>query len=358
MADRLMVGTRKGLIEYTLQNGEWIHQKTHFLGIPVNLFHEEPESKTWWACQEHGHWGCKLSRSRDFGESWEEVEAPKYPDGTIVKDDVPASTRYLWAFSNGVGSKSNHLFLGTEPGGLFESADGGDTWTLNEGLWNHPSRDSWFGGGRDYAGIHSIVVDPRDEDRILVGISVAGVFETTDGGKTWNPINKGLKADFLPDPHSEVGQDPHLLVQAASDYDTLWQQNHCGIFKSTDGGKNWSDVSENGGPAYFGFAVAVDEDDANIAYVVPGVSDVLRVAVDGALIVSKTTDGGSTWQSKSEGLPQQNVFDITYRHALDLSGSSLAFGTTTGNLYFSDDNAESWTAISHNLPMIYSVNLI
>ena len=227
------------------------------------------------------------------------------------------------------------------------------------GLWDHPSRkEQWFGGGRDHPGIHSILVDPADSDHIYIAVSCAGTFETKDGGETWLPMNKGLRADFLPDPSSEIGQDPHLVDWCKANTQVMWQQNHCGIYRSEDGGASWTDISEKDGIANFGFAVAAHETDPNVAWVVPGVSDVMRVAIDNSLCVSRTDDGGKTWKHFREGLPQNASFDITYRHALDVTGDTLAFGTTTGNVYMSDNGGEKWNTLSNNLPMVHSVEFV
>ena len=162
-------------------------------------------------------------------------------------------------------------------------------------------------------------------------------------------------ADFLPDKYAEIGQDPHLLVAHSSDINLQWNQNHCGIFRSTDGSQNWKEITQQGGPANFGFAIALDEEDINTAWVVPGVSDELRIAVDKALCVCKTDDGGKSLVAQRDGLPQGNCFDIVYRHGLDIAGSTLAIGSTTGNLYMSSDKGDSWKTISQNLAQIYSV---
>ncbi|MEM8895520.1 MAG: glycosyl hydrolase [Bacteroidota bacterium] len=356
---QLLLGTRKGLVIYHQQaDGSWLYQRTEFVGIPVTIATIDPNTGMWWALQDHGHWGCKVHRSPD-GKVWEEIEAPKYPEGEEAKEGVAAATKYLWAFANGSSNQNSKIYIGTEPGGLFISDDNGDSFSLNRGLWDQPTRKTqWFGGGRDNAGIHSILVDPRDENHLYIGISCAGVYESIDGGQTWQVRNKGLKADFLPDPDSEVGQDPHLVVMSPSNPDVLWQQNHCGIFMTRDGGQLWHDVTDNNGPANFGFAVAVDEQNPEVAWVVPGVSDMVRVAVDEALCVCRTDDGGSSWQTFTSGLPQTGVFDITYRHGLDITGDTLAFGTTTGNLYLSENRGEHWQTISNNLPMIHSVEFV
>jgi len=212
-----------------------------------------------------------------------------------------------------------------------------------------------MGGGRDQPGIHSIVIDPRDEDHIHIAISCAGVFETIDAGGSWEVRNSGLRADFLPDPTSNIGHDPHILVAAPTNPDVLWQQNHCGIFRSTDAAKSWQDVSQAQGPARFGFAIAVADDNPDQAWVAPANSDVTRTAIHGSLCICRTDDGGKTWKELRKGLPQQHCFDIVYRHALACSGNTVAFGSTTGNLFFSPDRGESWQVINNYLPMIYSV---
>jgi photosystem II stability/assembly factor-like uncharacterized protein len=356
MKSTLLLGTRKGFIAYRFENNQWKIENVSFEGIPVSIAYADPRNGTWWACQDHGHWGVKLQRSKDRGKTWEEVTAPAYPEGEEVKDGVPATTRYMWSMAHGGHNHLSRLWIGTDPGGLFVSEDEGNSFQLVESLWKHPTRkEGWFGGGRDLPGIHSIVVDPRNEDHIHIGISCAGVFETTDAGKSWAICNKGLRADFLPDPATEVGHDPHIVVAAPSNPDALWQQNHCGIFRSTDSGQNWTDISQPGGPAYFGFAIALDEKDAETAWVVPAIDAEYRMAVDRSVCVCRTEDGGKTWTELRNGLPQDEAYDLVYRHALDIHGDRLAFGTTTGNLYLSDDRGDSWECVTHNLPPIYSV---
>ncbi|MCB0619974.1 MAG: hypothetical protein KDC43_09100 [Saprospiraceae bacterium] len=356
MKSTLLLGTRKGLVVYRHQNGQWAMQDVHFPGVPVSIAYADERNGVWWACLDHGHWGVKLHRSADRGANWEEVTAPAYPEGAEIKPGEPAHTRYLWAMQQGGRRHPDRLWVGTEPGGLFRSDDGGREFQLVESLWNHPSRENnWFGGGRDHAGIHSVVVDPRDENHVYVGVSCAGVFESVDAGKTWAVRNKGLRADFLPDPEAEVGHDPHLLVASPANPDVMWQQNHCGIFRSVDGGRLWTDISEKDGPASFGFAIAVADDDPDQAWVAPAVSDMHRLAIDRSLCVCRTDDGGKSWKTLRHGLPQGHSFDIVYRHALACSGDGLAFGTTTGNLFFSADRGERWQVINNYLPMVHSV---
>lgn len=352
----LLISTRKGLMVYEYTAERWIKTACHFKAIPVTFSFEDTRTGNWFACLDHGHWGVKLHRSSDKGISWSELKVPEYPEGYKVQDNIDAKTEYIWAMAEGGNNHPQRLWMGTIPGGLFLSEDGGDTWALNEPLWQHPSRiEHWFGAGFDHPGIHSIIVDPKDSEHITVGISVAGVFETIDGGQSWVPKNKGLKAEFLPDTAAEVGHDPHLLVSTKKHPDVLWQQNHCGIFRSTDGSNNWIDVGQSVGPAHFGFGMTLDEEDPLVAWVAPAVADEYRIAVDEALCICRTDDGGKTWKDLRMGLPQKDCFDIVYRHALTSSGDQVVFGTTTGNVFFSNDRGENWQTLSNFLPMVYAI---
>jgi hypothetical protein len=357
MDKKLLLGTRKGLLILHKNGSGWQVESEHFKGVPVSHAMRDPRTGTLWACLDHGHWGTKLHRSNDMGATWEEIEAPKYPEGATrpPEDKDPASTTYIWMVQPGGNDEPNRLYVGTEPAGLFVSDDGGNTFQLMETLWQQPSRNNWFGGGRDHPGVCSIIVDPRDSRHITIGISVGGVYETVDGGETWHARNKGLFADYLPDPYAEFGHDPHFMLASPSNPDVLWQQNHCGVFRSCDRGQTWTNLSQEGGPVYFGFAIALDAQNEEVAWVVPAVSAEYRVPVDCALVVCRTEDGGKTWQQFRTGLPQQNAYDIVFRHAMDITDETLAFGTTAGNVYVSDDRGETWDNITQNLAVVYSV---
>ncbi|MDX1666832.1 MAG: sialidase family protein [Saprospiraceae bacterium] len=352
----LLVGTDKGLVIYEARAGRWVNTSVQFLGLPVSVVFVDERTDTWWVCLAHRHWGQKIHRSHNRGKSWQQVATPRYPEGAQLKSGKPATLRRIWTMAHAGEDRPAELYLGTEPGGLFHSTDGGDTFRLVESLWNHPSRqDEWFGAGRDHPFIHSIVVDPRDSDHFYIAVSCAGVFETRDSGKTWAVRNQGLIAAYLPNPQAEIGHDPHRLLLCPADPDVLWQQNHCGIFRSTDGGKQWTDISgEEGFPSY-GFTIVADEKDSLTAWVAPAVSDEIRVAVDRALCICRTDDGGQSWRALRTGLPQENCFDIVFRDAMDISQDSLVLGSTTGNLYFSPDRGNNWTSISHHLARINCV---
>lgn len=351
--EKLLVGTSKGLIVYERKKGAWTIHSDHFLGLPVSVAWVDERNHTWWAALAHRHWGQKLHRSTDEGKHWEEVGTPRYPEGAVLKNGQPATLRKIWVLASGGADRPSELWLGTEPGGLFHSVDNGNSWNLVETLWNHPSRkDLWFGAGRDEPYIHSIVVDPRNSDHVYIAVSCAGVFETTDRGKSWQVRNDGLIAAYLPNPEAEIGHDPHRVFACRANPDVLWQQNHCGIFRSTDGGKKWEEVSGDDGFPYYGFALAIDHNNPDRAWVIPAVSDEVRVAADRALCVCRTEDGGRSWQELREGLPQNYCYDIVFRHSLNIKGNTLAFGSTTGNLFLSEDYGDSWQCLSSFLPRI------
>lgn len=347
----LLVGTSKGLIVFDKKKIDWNIQKIHFLGLPVSLVYIDHLNKTWWVGISHHHWGQKLYCSKDQGLSWKKITTPKYPPNTTVQNKT-ISLKKIWCIQQGGSSYPNRIWIGTEPGGLFISEDYGKTFDLVQNLWDHPSRQNknqWFGTGRNGPYIHSIVIDPRDHNHVYIAVSCAGIFETHNSGQTWMPRNKGLIAAYLPNPSAEIGHDPHLLLTCPAHPEVLWQQNHCGVFRSTDGGLHWNDVS---GPLKYGFAIAVDELDPLKAWTIPAVSDEVRVAPDLALQVCYTDNGGQSWQYLNDGLPQEYCFDIVFRHSFIKKNNFLAFGTTTGNLYFSENNGRSWTSIANNLSRI------
>lgn len=358
-ATHLLVGTRKGLAIYHKKNDQWNYETMHFSGIPVSIAYADPATHFWWACLDHGHWGVKLHRSNNQGKTWEEVAAPAFPEGSEIKEGLPATTQYIWSLQNGGLDRPGHLWLGTVPGGLFKSEDNGDSFHLVESLWEEPTRTTdWFGAGMDHPGIHSILIDPRNSDHIFVGISCAGTYESVDNGKSWTIRNKGLYASFLPDPYAEVGHDPHLLRFCEAKPEVLWQQNHCGVYRSEDSGLNWKEVSDKTKNVYFGFPIEVSKTDPLKAWIFPSKSDEERTAINGGLSVCRTDDGGQTWNVFRKGLPQEACFDIIYRHCLVANEQTVAFGTTCGNLFISEDEGASWACLNNYLPLIYSLQFV
>lgn len=346
---RALVGTRKGLLVLEKTGAHWKIKKTHFEGVKASYAVFDPKHQVVWAGINHGHWGAKLHQSSNRGHTFRELGAPSFPQGhsDTFKD--------FWSFAT---DSQGRVWLGAEPAALFYSDDCGETWSLCEGFDSVPKRDQWFGAGTDDHCLHSIVVDPEDDNHLIVGVSVAGVLVSRDRGKSWHYSNKGLTANYLPDQDAEVGQDPHLVVQAPSNPEVLWQQNHCGIFRSDDGGDTWRDFSKGRGlKSAFGFAIAVDESDEDVAYTVPATSDENRIPVRKRLLVQKTINGGRSWRAIRKGLPDRTCYDLVYRNALALKDKTLMFGSTTGNLYVSASAGESWRKLPEHLPPIYSVRL-
>jgi photosystem II stability/assembly factor-like uncharacterized protein len=362
MSDRILVGTRKGLFTVLRSGDAWKIAGADFLADNVSMVLADRRDGRLHAALDHGHFGVKLHRRNPDG-TWEECAAPAYPekpDGVEDTDQwgkpIPWSTVRVWALETGGPEEDGVLWCGTLPGGLFRSADGGTSWALVRSLWDHPKRRKWFGGGADLPGIHSICVDPRDHRRVQLGVSCGGVVTTTDAGETWDSTFSGMRAAYMPPEQAfdpDV-QDPHRLVQCRAAPDRLWVQHHNGIFRSDDGGKVWQEIEE-AGPSTFGFAVAVHPDDPDTAWFVPAIKDEKRIPVDGKVVVTRTRDGGKTFETLSRGLPQEHAYDLVFRHALDVddSGNRLVFGSTTGSLWVSEDQGESWHTVSANLPPVH-----
>ncbi|HUF96581.1 MAG TPA: hypothetical protein VMM60_00530 [Ilumatobacter sp.] len=361
-----LVGTRKGLFNVSVSDGAAKLTEPAFAGTPVTNAMCDRRDGTWYASLDHGHFGVHLHRSDDAGATWVEIAAPEYPPkpddvshlNPFTQQEVVWATQLGWVIEPGHADEPGVLWCGTIPGGLFKSADRGDSWQLVESLWNHPARAKWAGGGFDDAGIHSISVDPRGPGRVLVGVSCGGAWRTDDGGDSWTIAAQGMRADFLPpemagDPE---GQDPHRIVRCEASPDALWTQHHCGIWRTTNDGDEWVEVTE-AGPSTFGFAVAVHPNDPNTAWFAPAISDEVRVPVDGRLVVTRTRDGGKSFDVLTTGLPQEHAYDLVYRHGLDVdsTGEQLLMGSTTGSLWYSGDAGDNWQTVSNNLPPIASV---
>jgi photosystem II stability/assembly factor-like uncharacterized protein len=254
------------------------------------------------------------------------------------------------------------LYAGVEPAALFRSADGGESWSHVRGLTEHPTRPEWQPGGGGLI-LHSLVPHPVDARQLWVAISTAGVFHTADGGATWQPRNRGTRNDYAPEGqrYAEFGQCVHCLVMAPGTPDLLYQQNHCGMYRSEDGGRSWQSI-EAGLPSSFGFPAAVHPRDPATLYLVPLNGDsVGRYVPDASAAVWRTRDRGETWQALRKGLPQRHAFLGVLRQALatdPLDPAGVYFGTTSGSLFASADEGESWKDIAHYLPAILSVETL
>lgn len=361
MSDRLLVGTRKGLFRIE-RDGGWRISRTWFLGDPVSMVLPARGGEAALAALDLGHFGVKMQLSDD-GESFCEVAAPAFPqkpDGVEDKDpmrgiDLPWTTKLVWSLERGAAGE---VWCGVIPGGLFHSTDGGGSFELVRSLWDDPRRRKWMGGGYDFAGIHSILVDPRDPAHVTVGVSVGGVWTTHDRGGSFELIGSGLRNAYMPpdlaaDP---LPQDPHKIRHCHAQPQRMWMQHHNGIFVSDDHGRNWREI-ENVAPSAFGFTVGVHPHDPDTAWFVPAIKDEQRVPVDARLVVTRTRDGGDTFETLADGLPGECAYDLVYRHGLDVSadGRRLAFGSTTGSLWVSENQGDSWICVSRHLPPVLCV---
>lgn len=353
MEARAWVATRKGLFELTRRGGAWRLGNPSFLAEPVSMLLPPGQDGRMLAALNLGHYGVKVHASDDAGAHWHEVATPTYPEQPAEATGVPWKLVQVWSLER-TGST---LWAGTLPGGLFRSDDGGASWQLNRPLWNRPERAEWFGGGYDVPGIHSICPRPDRPGELLVGLSCGGAWVSRDGGAGWRVQSAGMRADFMPPERAEDPniQDPHRIVRCAGAPEVLWCQHHCGIWRSTDDAARWHEV--HAPLSSFGFAVAAHPTDPDTAWFVPAVADEKRVPVDGALVVNRTRDGGRSFETLRAGLPQQDCYDLVYRHGLDVGrdGRDLLMGSTTGNLWASDDGGERWTLVSSHLPPIYAV---
>ena len=325
MSQNIYVATRKGLFTLSRKSSGWGIDKVDFLASTTTIVMQDNRDGWLYVALNHGHFGVKLHRSADAGNNWEECAVPVYPEGAMLGANVmdenaqpkPASLSEIWALVPGGKDQPERLWCGTIPGGLFRSDDRGTTWQIVESLWDCPERLKWFGGGKDDAGIHSICVHPQNSKAVTIGISCGGVWKSDDDGKNWYCSAEGMFAAYLPpdianDPNL---QDVHRLVQSPANPDVLWVQHHNGIYRSVDNSKSWQEI-KNVQPSDFGFVVATHPHDENIAWFVPGQEDEYRVPVDGQFVVTKTTDGGKTFDILREGLPQEHAYDIVFRHAI------------------------------------------
>ena len=357
MAEKLLIaGTSKGLFLARKAGPHWVGEP---LQLPMRAIHAvgvdtrgPALSPRLFAGARSEHWGPTVLHSDDLGRSWHEPEqAPiAFPGRTgsavaRVLQIQPAS-----ADQPGV------VYAGTEPAALFRSEDGGESFTLNDALWDHPHRPQWS-AGRSGQALHTVVPYPGRPDRLLVAMSAGGVYRTTDGGESWAPSNAGIKATFLPeeDRYPEFGQCVHKIAPDAGDPERLYLQNHNGVYRSEDWGQSWNEAAK-GLPGEFGFALAADPHTSGRAYLFPLVSDDEQFAPDFRRRVYRTGDEGESWTELGEGLPPEAFYSLVSRDALctdDGDPAGVYFGTRNGELYACED--EHWTTVATGLPEVLSV---
>ncbi len=352
-SERAWVATRKGLFELRRRREGWAVGKVSFLGDPVTMMLPPQPDGRMLAALNLGHFGVKLHASDDAGQSWREVAAPTYPEQPPDATGPAWKLAQVWALEAAGGT----VWAGTLPGGLFRSRDFGGQWELVRPLWDDPRRAEWFGGGSELPAMHSLCLHPQDPGDLIVGVSCGGAWRTSDGGASWTLRAKGMLADFMPPEQAanENAQDPHRVVRSPTRPEVLWCQHHCGIWRSVDSAASWQRLQAP--VSSFGFAVAVHPREPDTAWFVPAVSDMCRVPVDGQLVVNRTRDGGARWDTLREGLPQQDCYDLVYRHGLDVAadGRTLLMGSTTGGLWTSFDGGDRWQAVSLTLPPVAAV---
>jgi hypothetical protein len=347
----LLLGTKKGafILESDAWRSSWQLRGPFCEAWPINHVIASADKTAIYAGGGNAWFGPAVWKTTDFGATWtHSSEGMAYEAG-----EEPVSS--VWSLANGPGPR---LYAGVQPAGLFASEDNGNSWAHVRSLRDHPTRPNWQPGGAGLI-LHSIVPHPTDE-AIWVAMSAVGVFYSGDGGLSWEPRNRGTRNDYAPEGHKypEFGQCVHSLVMAAGKPDRLYQQNHCGMYRSDNGGLEWQSI-EAGLPSSFGFPAAAHPRDPATLYLLPLNGDSIgRYVPEGKAAVWRTKDGGTTWQDCRSGLPQSQAFFGVLRQAMAtdcLEPAGVYFGTSTGHLYGSDDEGDNWTCIADNMPPIYSV---
>jgi photosystem II stability/assembly factor-like uncharacterized protein len=349
----LIVGTRKGLFVLEGEPGGAFEVTTRaFAGEPIDYATRDPATGRVLATVTSPFYGPKIWYTDDPAGEWEQA------DGVALPEGGDAALERIWVIVP--GEADGTLYAGGDPGVLFESRDGGASWELNRGLWEHPTREKWQPGGGGLC-LHSISTWPGDPDRLAVAISAAGVWLTDDGGATWRKANKGLVPRYLPEdtPEDEVGLCVHRLHRAPTRPERMFMQFHGGVYRSDDSGETWADIAD-GLPSDFGFPLAIDPADPDSAYLIPLTADTDRVTPDSQVRVYETRDAGASWTPRGTGLPDEHAYLTVLREAFDWAGEGetleLYFGATSGDVFGSGDAGASWSTTATRLPPVLSVS--
>jgi hypothetical protein len=387
---RVLVGTHKGAFVLTSdeKRAKWDVSGPFFAGWEIYHMKGSPvDPNRLYASQTSGWFGQIIQRSDDGGKTWFQPgfkpgEPTKTPEGMpvtesnkFVYDTSPATgkpltthqwydgTQHSWEFKRvwhlepSLTDKDT-VYAGVEDAALFRTTDGGKSWHEVAGLRGHGTGPKWTPGAGGL-GLHTILLDQKNKSRMYAAISAAGVFRTDDSGKTWKPINRGLKSQYIPDPNAEVGHCVHRIAMHPSRPEVLFMQKHWDVMRSDDAGENWHEVSGNL-PTDFGFVVDVHAHEPNTVYVLPIKSDSEHFPPDGKLRVYRSRKGGNEWEALTEGLPQRDCYVNVLRDAMavdSLDSCGIYFGTTGGQVYGSPDGGDSWNPIVHDLPAVFSVEV-
>jgi photosystem II stability/assembly factor-like uncharacterized protein len=361
---RVLVGTAKGAFILTSDGvrQKWDISGPHFPGWEVYHLKGSPaDPDRLYASQSTGWFGQVIQRSDDGGKAWEPVSNEFVYDGVPGTHQWYDGTPHPWKFERVWHlepslTDPDTVYAGVEDAALFRSTDGGGTWRELAGLRGHGSGPSWQPGAGGLC-LHTILLDPSNPERIFIAISAAGAFRTDDGGETWQPINRGLRSDYIPDPEAEVGHCVHRIAMHPSRPDVLFMQKHWDVMRSDDAGDSWYEVSGNL-PSDFGFPIVVHAHEPDTVYVIPIKSDSEHYPPEGRLRVYRSRTGGNEWEALTKGLPQKNCYHNILRDAMaidSLDPCGVYFGTTGGQVYASADSGDSWMPIVQDLPRVLSV---
>ncbi len=351
----LLLGTTKGafILRSNAARSRWEVGGPYFHGHNVYAMAYDGRGgkhRIWASTQ--SYWGTLLRSSDDFGKSWTNPQQAtiRFPSDTGV------SLKNIWQIALGRPEEPNVLYCGVEPAALFETRDAGESWSLVRGLFDHPHRPRWMPGNGGLA-LHTVVLDPADNQRMYVAISSGGVYRTNDGGSTWTAQNQGIRAMTMPDRYPEFGQCVHKIAMHSARSERLYLQSHWGLYRSDNCAENWHDIA-NGVPSDFGFAMLTHPRNPDCVYIVPVESDEFRCACDGRLRVYRTRNGGASWEPLFRGLPQKRAYETVLRDAITADAFDpvgIYFGTRSGQLFGSRDEGRTWQKILEGLPSVVCV---